>query len=568
MSAKIQPAKSEFLRCKKCGAVISIPELEGNLYVCPRCGNYYEMDSLTRIDMIADPGSFEERYLNIPFDNVCEYPGYEEKHRQEQAKSGASEAVRAGRATIGGIPIMLGVMEPRFMMGSMGRIVGERITLMMEDAVREKRPVILYTASGGARMQEGIISLMQMAKTAGATVKLDEAKIPYIVVLTSPTTGGVSASFAMLGDVILSEPGALVCFAGPRLVYQTIKQELPEGFQLAEDVLKHGFIDAIVERKDQKNMLIKLLNFYGYENNDAGKQADEDESGKDTDQDADRGAFHGVRSGHMPLPNEWMEQRDRWEIVKLARDPNRLRGSDFINNVFHGFIELHGDRAYGDDHALRCGFAYLDKRPVMLIVQDRGRGYEEEKAHNFGMPEPEGYRKVLRQIKHAEKFGLPVICLIDTPGAYAGIGAEYRGQASAIAFCLKELATLRSPVVSVILGEGGSGGALALGAAGTVYMFENAVYSILSPESFANILFKDTTKKVEAARTMKITARDLYSLGVIDGIIPEAPEGNWTHPEESYQAVKDVLNKELDTLSSIDPEKLVKYRQARYRLYN
>ncbi len=562
MSAQTQPAKSEFLRCKKCGAVISIPELEESLYVCPRCGGYFEVNSLTRIGMIADPGSFEERYLNIPFENVCEYPGYEEKHRQEQEKSGASEAVRAGSATIGGIPVMLGVMEPRFMMGSMGRIVGERITLMMEDAVKEKKPVILFTASGGARMQEGIISLMQMAKTAGATVKLDEAKIPYIVVLTSPTTGGVSASFAMLGDVIMSEPGALVCFAGPRLVYQTIKKELPEGFQLAEDVLKHGFIDAIVERKDQKNMLVRLLNYYGFKS--TGKQDKE----ADFEQADDRGAFHGVRSGHMPTPNEWMEQRDRWEIVKLARDPDRLRGSDFISHVFHGFIELHGDRAYGDDPALRCGFAYLDKRPVMLIVQDRGRGYEEEKEHNFGMPEPEGYRKVLRQIRHAEKFGLPVICLIDTPGAYAGIGAEYRGQASAIAFCLKELATLQTPVVSVILGEGGSGGALALGAAGTVYMFENAVYSILSPESFANILFKDTTRKVEAARTMKITARDLYSLGVIDGIIPEAPDGNWKHPEETYSMVKELLNKELDTLSCIKPEELVKYRRARYRLYN
>ncbi len=566
MSAQIQPAKCEFLRCKKCGAVISIPELEENLYICPRCGNYYEMNSLKRIETIADPGSFEERYLNIPFDNVCGYPGYEEKFRREQAKSGASEAVRTGSATIGGIPVMLGVMEPRFMLGSMGRIVGERITLMMEDAVKEKKPVILYTASGGARMQEGIISLMQMAKTAGETVKLEEAKIPYIVVLTSPTTGGVSASFAMLGDVILSEPGALVCFAGPRLVYQTIKQELPEGFQLAEDVMKHGFIDAIVERKDQKNMLVRLLNFYGFQ--EEGEGEGEQAGGTESGQDSDRGAFQGVRSDHIPTPNEWEEQRDRWEIVKLARNPERLRGSDFINHVFNGFIELHGDRTYGDDPALQCGFAYLDKRPVMLIVQDRGRGYEEEKARNFGMPEPEGYRKVLRQIKHAEKFGLPVICLIDTPGAHAGIGAEYRGQASAIAACLKELATLKTPMVSIILGEGGSGGALALAAAGTVYMFENAIYSILSPESFANILFKDTTRKVEAARMMKITARDLYRLGVIDGIIPEAPEGNWIHPEESYKAVKEVLNRELDTLSSIQPEQLVKYRQARYRLYN
>jgi len=561
MSVQTQGGKSRFQRCKKCGAVLATAELAENLYVCPRCGGCSEMNSRTRIAMIADEGSFEERYLDIPFENVCEYPGYEEKHRSEQEKSGASEAIRAGSAAIGGIPVMLGVMEPRFMMGSMGRIVGERITRMMEDAVRERRPVILFTASGGARMQEGIISLMQMAKTAGATVKLDEAGLPYIVVLTSPTTGGVSASFAMLGDVILAEPGALVCFAGPRLVYQTIKKELPEGFQLAEDVLKHGFIDAIVERKEQKETLVRLLNFYGFRGETAGKQAPDAK----TEQD-EQGAFHGVRAGHIS-PAEGCE-RDRWETVKLARNPERLRGSDFISHVFHGFFELHGDRAYGDDSSLRCGLAYLDDRPVMLLAQDRGREYEDEKEHNFGMPEPEGYRKVLRLFRHAEKFGLPVVCLIDTPGAYAGVEAEYRGQASAIAACLKELAVMSAPVVSIILGEGGSGGALALAAAGSVYMFENAIYSVLSPESFANIIFKDTTRKVEAARMMKITARDLYCLGVIDGIIPEDPEGNWKNPEEAYRQVKEILVRELDTLSHITPDKLVKYRRSRYRLFN
>lgn len=261
MSAQTQ---NVFQRCKKCGAVISVAELEETLFVCPRCSNNFEVDSKTRIGMVADEGSFEERYLDIPFENICDYPGYEEKHRREEIKSGASEAVRAGSASIGGIPVMLGAMEPKFMMGSMGRIVGERITRMMDDAVKERKPVVLFTASGGARMQEGVIALMQMAKTAGATVRLDDAGLPYIVVLTSPTTGGVSASFAMLGDVILAEPGALICFAGPRVVYQTIKQELPPGFQLAEDVMSHGFVDAIVERKDLRATLIKLLTFYGF----------------------------------------------------------------------------------------------------------------------------------------------------------------------------------------------------------------------------------------------------------------------------------------------------------------
>lgn len=254
-----------FLMCKKCHSPVAVTELELNYYICPRCGNYFVMSSAKRIELVADKGSFEERYLDIPFENVCDYPDYDEKFRQEQEKTGCTEAVRAGKAAIGSIPVMLGVMEPSFIMGSMGQIVGERISLMIKDAIASHLPVIIFTASGGARMQEGIISLMQMAKTAGAAAKLNEAKLPYIVVLTSPTTGGVSASFAMLGDVILAEPGALVCFAGPRLVYQTIKTELPEDFQIAEDVLKHGFIDAIVERSQLRATLIRLLTFYGYD---------------------------------------------------------------------------------------------------------------------------------------------------------------------------------------------------------------------------------------------------------------------------------------------------------------
>ena len=264
MDTQKNHGSSWFVQCKSCKAVIGLPELEETMYICPRCGGYFIMGSEERIKAVADAGSFQERYTDIPFENVCDYPGYEEKFRMEQERSGVSEAIRTGTASIGGISVMLGVMDANFMMGSMGRSVGERITRMMHDATLEKLPVVLFTASGGARMQEGIIALMQMAKTAGAVAELDSAGIPYFVVLTSPTTGGVSASFAMLGDVILAEPKALICFAGPRLVYQTIKKELPEGFQLAEDVMKHGFVDAIVERRQIRNTLVHLLNLYGY----------------------------------------------------------------------------------------------------------------------------------------------------------------------------------------------------------------------------------------------------------------------------------------------------------------
>lgn len=260
-----------------------------------------------------------------------------------------------------------------------------------------------------------------------------------------------------------------------------------------------------------------------------------------------------------------MKETDAWDIVKIARDPNRLTGRDFIENVFEDFFELHGDRCYGDDPALIGGLAFLDKQPVMLLAQERGKGPEDEITHNFGMVKPEGYRKSLRLFKQAEKFSIPVVCLIDTPGASSDIGSEYRGQANSIAYCLRELAMLKTPVVSIILGQGGSGGALALAVAGVVYMFEYSVYSILSPEGFANILFKDPTKKVEAAKVMKLTARDLYSLGVIDGIIPEKPDGNWHHPEESYHDVKEILLKELDLLMRLSPEELVARRMARFQ---
>lgn len=212
--------------------------------------------------MITDEGSFEELFTDVKTDNPIKFPGYEEKLEKEAEKSDVSTAIVTGFARIEGIKIALGVMNSAFMMGSMGKAVGEKIYLLMETAAKEKIPLVLFTASGGARMQEGIISLMQMSKSVIGIDLMEKAGCPYIVVETSPTTGGVTASFATLGDVILAEPGALICFAGPRIVQQTIKQKLPEGFQLAEDILAHGFLDGIIERKEMKRTLAFLLKFY------------------------------------------------------------------------------------------------------------------------------------------------------------------------------------------------------------------------------------------------------------------------------------------------------------------
>ena len=256
--------------------------------------------------------------------------------------------------------------------------------------------------------------------------------------------------------------------------------------------------------------------------------------------------------------------RDPWKIVELSRDTKRLTARDYIENVFSSFFELHGDRFYGDDPAMLCGPAWLDDHPVMLLTQNRGRTEEESRLCRYGMPEPEGYRKAMRLMQQAEKFHIPVISLIDTPGAFSGIEAEYRGQGSAIANSLKMMVHLKTPVISVVIGQGGSGGALALALADCVFMLRNATYSILSPEGFANILYKDATRKEEAARQMHMTAEELLQLGIVEGIVDEDDNGNWNDPARSYNSLRKILLENLQRLTGMDPDELIRNRKNRF----
>lgn len=357
-------------------------------------------------------------------------------------------------------------------------------------------------------MQEGIVSLMQMEKTAAALKKFDAAGGLYITVLTNPTTGGVTASFAMLGDIILAEPGALIGFAGPRVIEQTIGEKLPEGFQRAQFQLGHGFVDRIVERKELKLTLYRILKLHhkreGYAN------------------------FDPVRETDCLEATELMKERatkakalSAWEKVKAARKVDRLASVDYIEQIFDEFMELHGDRQFRDDPAIVGGVAYLDGQPVTVIGVHKGKDLKECMHRNYGMPSPEGYRKALRLMKQAEKFKRPVITFVNTSGAFCGMEAEERGQGEAIARNLYEMSGLKVPVLCIMIGEGGSGGALALSVGNEVWMLENATYSILSPEGFASILWKDGRRAKEASGVMKITAQDLKALGVIEEIIPE-----------------------------------------------
>ena len=246
-------------KCDKCGEVIYKKDLEDNLMVCPKCKAHLRLSALERIKLIIDEGTFDEFDKNLRSSNPLDFPNYEKKVLQSQEETGIIEAVITGKGKINENETVIAVMDSHFMMGSMGSAVGEKITRAIEQATKLRLPVIIFTTSGGARMQEGIFSLMQMAKVSAALSRHSEAKLLYVTVLTDPTTGGVTASFAMLGDIILSEPGALIGFAGKRVIEQTIKQKLPDEFQKAEFLLAHGFVDKIVSRRKLKKTLGHIL---------------------------------------------------------------------------------------------------------------------------------------------------------------------------------------------------------------------------------------------------------------------------------------------------------------------
>lgn len=537
-------------KCNKCGAAILTDEVINGKYICPKCHGYFRIPAYKRIELVTDAGSFEEWDAKIDEgerpENPLNFRGYTEKVEALREKTGLDEAVVTGKATICGYPVVIGVCDGRFMMASMGHAVGEKITRAVERATKERLPVVLFTCSGGARMQEGIISLMQMAKTSAALKRHSDAGFLYIPVLTDPTTGGVTASFAMLGDIILAEPGALIGFAGPRVIEQTIGQKLPEGFQRAEFLLEHGFVDRIVTRDEMKEVLGQILKMHTVTDE---KKEDCPEKKKENRKNISAGK----------------ENVSDWERVLKSREKERPVGKDYIDRLFTDFVELHGDRYYKDDPAVVGGIAYFHGKAVTVIAQCKGKTTKENLERNFAMPSPEGYRKALRLMKQAEKFQRPVICFVDTPGAFCGMEAEERGQGEAIARNLYEMSALKVPVLSIVIGEGGSGGALALAVADEVWMMENAVYSVLSPEGFASILWKDSKRASEAAGVMRLTAADLKELKVIEEIICE-PE---VYREDTMVPVLCELEEKmehfLEQYGSLSEKQLTDRRYDRFR---
>lgn len=560
------PSRRVFVKCPSCRRATDVDVLANNLDVCPRCGHPLRLGARRRLAMTVDVGSFEEMDAELRVRDFLNFPGYGEKLRTARLRTGENDAVLTGVATIGGHAAAIFVMDGEFMMGSMGAVVGEKLCRLFERACELRIPVVGFAVSGGARMQEGTTSLMQMAKVSAAVRRHSEAGLLYVVVLTDPTSGGVTASFAMQADITLAEPGALVAFAGPRVVEQTTHKRLPAGFQRSEFQLEHGFVDCIVRRKDLPATLGRLLALHEGPSHQVpqGDSRSEPAAGDVPAEARDVPPEVGAREGAKGADPDGLgtaKGAGAYELLARVRSGKREGVLPLMRQVFDGFLELHGDRLFGDDGAVVGGIALLGQRPVTIIGTERGQSIEERVARNFGSANPEGYRKAQRLMRAAEKFGRPVICLVDTSGAHCGMGAEERGQGEAIASSLITMSGLKVPIVSLIVGEGGSGGALALAAGDRVLMLSGAVYSVVSPEGAASILWKDPSRAAEAADALRVTAKDLMELGIVDDVVDDSRLGSRAFARDLASR----LASEVDDLLGLGPDELVQGRYERFR---
>ena len=417
-------------KCPTCETMVFNKQLDKAMRVCPTCGHHFRLSAATRLGQLVDPGTWSERDAGLQsVDRLgfVDQKSYPDRLTAAQAATGMRDAAVWGTAAMSGIPVAICVMDFGFMGGSMGAVVGEKVTRAAEHALEARIPLVVVSASGGARMQEGTLALMQLAKTLAALERLRVGGVPFLSVLSDPTTGGVFASFAAVGDVNIAEPNALIGFAGSRVSAGTIAQELPPGFQRSEFLFEHGFIDRVVGRPELRDELVALLRLLPVRAVEiAGTPADLDIETPGfrpfsffsslAERVGDR--TNGATPPEAPadLPSDGDPRDDVWARVQLARNLARPRTLEFVEAMTDGFVELHGDRLFGDDAAMVVGLARLDGRRVAVVGQQKGADTDENIRRNFGMPHPEGYRKAMRIMELAERFGLPVITFVDVPG--------------------------------------------------------------------------------------------------------------------------------------------------------
>ncbi len=587
-------------KCPTCSTMRFNKQLDKNLRVCTTCGHHFRLSAEARLDHLLDGGTWREHDAGLQSVDALGFvdtKAYPDRLVAAQLATGMRDAASWGTGAIGGTEVAVCVMDFGFMGGSMGAVVGEKVTRAAEHALAARIPLITVSASGGARMQEGTLALMQLAKTMGALERLRAAGVPFISVLSDPTTGGVFASFAAVGDVNVAEPDALIGFAGARVTAGTIAEELPPGFQRTEFLFSHGFVDRIVARPDLRDELAAILRLLPARGSMASAEPLEDGVpafrplsflSTIADPVGELANGDGVNGDEPPVvpplpppvpatdtlppapatqtPEAAAAARDDvWARVQLARNVRRPRTLEFVAAMASEFIELHGDRLYGDDEAIVAGLARIDGRRVAVIGQQKGADTDENVRRNFGMPHPEGYRKAMRVMELAERAAIPIVTFVDVPGAYPGPESEERGIAEAIARSIGLMSRLRTPIVTVITGEGGSGGALAIAVGDVVIALENAVYSVISPEGCASILWRTSDEAATAAAAMRMSAADQQALGVVDVIVPEPGEGAHADAAETAKRLRAIILDRLDALEALPVDALVEARYRRYR---
>lgn len=613
-SGSAEASVSDWVVCTGCRRVLYRRRFLRELRVCPECGHHHPLTAPERLDALLDPGSVRALALpSLPVVDPLEFVDtepYPRRVARARAATGLAEAVLCARGTLHGHPVVAAVMDFRFLGGSLGSGVGELITLATEEALADRVPFLVVTASGGARMQEGPLALMQMAKTSAALAQLDAAGVLTLSLITDPTFGGVAASFATLADVVVAERGTRLGFAGPRVIEQTIRQRLPKGFQQAESLLGRGLLDGVYARPAVRPALARLLAAGGARPRPygdlppAGRPATPSipvpaspASGPAAEVPHTPthapGTAVSPSAGSGPAPAEvgpppdrpwWrapvapgagtavrvtdprrLETREPWAVVGGSRRLDRPTLLDYAARMLEGFEELRGDRMTGDCPAVVGGLGLLDGLPVMLVGHQKGHTVRDLAARNFAMAAPSGYRKAGRLMRIAAKTGTPVVTLVDTPGAHPGLEAEERGQAMAIAENLRLMSTLPVPVVCAVIGEGGSGGALGLAIADHLLICENATFSVISPEGCAAILWKDPAAAPRAADALGLVPRELLRHGVVDGVVPEPPGGAHRDHDQAAALLGAALREALAGCLPLPSKELLRRRRERLR---
>ena len=533
-------------RCLYCEEPISDSHSYETARVCPYCRFHYTITARERIELLADRGSFKEthKYLSSVAPLSFAHRGrYGQLLAQDQNRTGLTEAAVTGRCKIDGEDVMLIVLDFSFMGGTMGSVVGEKVATALESAAKGGIPVVAVVSGGGVRVQEGVLSLMQMAKTVTAANKLRDEGAPFIVVLANPSTGQAYASFANLADVILAEPKSLIGLSPLRTLRETSTIPLPLDAHTAEAHVGHGLLDNVIDREALRTRVSVLLRILRGQKQDRTKE------------DKTR------QSEIIKAADEDCGPVEPWDALSAVRHSERPAAATYFRQMLDPFIELRGDRLNSDDRSVVAGVGYLAGQPVAVIGQQRRLLVEGERYHVY----PDGLRKAQRVISLASRFKLPLITLVDTQGADPGLEAEEQGIGNAIARTLSAMLDTPTPIVTVVIGEGGSEGALALGLADRILMQQYAVYSPISMNHNLAGAFHEPLLDREAADALMLTAHDCVELGIADRVIPEPEGGAHLSPRAAGTALQGAILRELVKLCKTSQGKLMKRRYAKFR---